>query len=113
MEKIDPNLSRGMIPGYENGCYEPAKNYDHSEFKNHTFEDPRRRDNRISIRISGSDMELLHRLSLAEGMPSQSLLANMVHKYLNGLPLDMPAKLSEGDHLTQKSRPIPVNELFS
>ena len=91
MDKKDLKVSRGIIPGYENGHYEPATNYDRSEFRKYSLEDPRRRDNRISIRVSGKDLELLHKLSLEEGVPSQSLIANILHKYVNGLLLDVPA----------------------
>ena len=91
MDKKDLKISRGMIPGYENGHYEPTKNYDRSELKSYSFEDPKRRDNRISIRVSGQDMEHLHKLALEEGVPSQSLIANIVHKYVSGLLLDAPA----------------------
>jgi len=94
MDKKDLNISRGLIPGYENGSYEPARNYDRSEFKNYSFEDPKRRDNRISIRVSGKDLEQLHKLALEEGVPSQSLIANIVHNYVNGLLLDAPASSS-------------------
>jgi predicted DNA binding CopG/RHH family protein len=95
MEKKDLNISRGVIPGYENGHYESARNYDRSELKQYSLEDPTRRDSRINIRLSGSDMEQLHKLSLAEGVPSQSLLASIVHRYVNGLLVDMPISSSE------------------
>ena len=95
MDKKELRISRGIIPGYESGSYEPATNYDRSEFKSYSFEDPKRRDNRISIRVSGKDLEQLHKLALEEGVPSQSLIANIVHKYVNGLLLDAPASLNE------------------
>ena len=88
IDKKDLKISRGIIHGYENGHFEPAANYDRTEFRAETPEDPRRRDHRISIRVSGKDLELLHKLSLAEGVPSQSLLASIVHKYVSGLLLD-------------------------
>ena len=91
MDKKDMNISRGFVSGYESGLYEPAKNYDRAEFRSHTFEDPMRRDNRISIRVSAKDLEQLHKISLEEGIPSQSLIASIVHKYVNGLLLDIPA----------------------
>jgi predicted DNA binding CopG/RHH family protein len=91
MDKKELRVSRGIISGYENGSFEPARNYDRSEFKSYSFEDPKRRDNRVSIRVSGKDLEQLHKLALEEGVPSQSLIANIVHKYVNGLLLDAPA----------------------
>lgn len=91
MDKRYLRICRGLVAGYENGKYEPSRNFDRAELRNHSFEDPTRRDNRISIRVSGKDLELLHKLSLEEGVPSQSLIAGIVHKYVNGLLLEMPA----------------------
>jgi predicted DNA binding CopG/RHH family protein len=90
MDKKDLKGTRGIIPGYENGHYEPAANYDRSEFRTHSLDDPKRRDNRISVRVSGQDLERLHKLSLEAGVPSQSLIATILHKYVNGLLLEVP-----------------------
>lgn len=100
MDKKDLKIARGIIPGYENGRYESVANYDRTEFRNYSFEDPRRRDNRVSIRVSGKDLQQLHKLALEEGVPSQSLIANIVHKYVNGLLLDAPA--------SSPGKPAPV-----
>jgi hypothetical protein len=95
MNNKELRISRGIIPGYENGSFEPPRSYDRSEFKAYSFEDPKRRDNRISIRVSGKDLEQLHKLALEEGVPSQSLIATIVHKYVNGLLSDTPAASNE------------------
>jgi predicted DNA binding CopG/RHH family protein len=116
MDKRNLQISRGIIPGYENGHYEPATNYDRSEFKSHSFEDPKRRDNRISIRVSGKDLEQLHKLALEAGVPAQSLIGNIVHKYVNGLLLDPPdssggtraARITDTEALLTEDRKHPA-----
>lgn len=75
---------RGILPGFAEGHYESAPTYDPSEFAKTQFEDPLRRDNRVSIRVSGHDMAELHHRALAEGLPLQSLLAQIVHQYATG-----------------------------
>lgn len=75
---------RGLLPGYAEGRYEAAPKYDPSEFARTQLEDPLRRDNRVNIRVSGQDMQELHRMALAEGVPLQSLLAQIVHQYATG-----------------------------
>jgi hypothetical protein len=35
--------------------------------------------------VSGADMTELHRLALDEGVPVQSLIASVVHQFVNGL----------------------------
>lgn len=75
---------RGILPGFAEGRYEAGPQYDPSEFSRTQFEDPLRRDNRVSIRVSGHDMTELHRMALAEGLPLQSLLAQVIHQYATG-----------------------------
>jgi hypothetical protein len=75
---------RGILPGFADGRYETAPSYDPGEFAKTQLEDPLRRDNRVSIRVSGHDMAELHRMALAAGLPLQSLLAQVVHQYANG-----------------------------
>lgn len=75
---------RGILPGYADGRYEAGPAYDPDEFARSQLEDPLRRDNRVSIRVSGHDMSELHRVALAEGLPLQSLLAQIVHQYASG-----------------------------
>ena len=47
------------------------------------------RDNRMNIRISGKDFTELQRQALAEGIPTQSLIANIVHQYVQGTLMDV------------------------
>jgi hypothetical protein len=75
---------RGILPGFADGRFETAPSYDPSEFAKTELEDPLRRDNRVSIRVSGHDMMELHRMALAEGLPLQSLLAQIIHQYASG-----------------------------
>ena len=85
MDSKKLNLDRrGILPGFADGRYEPAPSYDPGEFAKTQLEDPLRRDNRVSIRVSGHDMTELHRMALAEGLPLQSLLAQIVHQYASG-----------------------------
>jgi hypothetical protein len=75
---------RGILPGFADGRYESGPQYDPAEFAKSPLEDPMRRDNRVNIRVSGNDMSELHREALAEGLPLQSLLAQIVHLYATG-----------------------------
>jgi predicted DNA binding CopG/RHH family protein len=83
-KKLNNLERRGILPGFADGRYEGTQKYDPSEFAKTHLEDPLRRDNRVSIRVSGQDMRELHRMALAEGLPLQSLLAQIVHQYATG-----------------------------
>ncbi len=43
-----------------------------------------RKDKRINIRISSRDLEALQRRALEEGLPYQSLVSSVLHKYVSG-----------------------------
>ncbi len=51
-----------------------------------------KKDKRINIRISSRDLEALQRRALEEGLPYQSLVSSVLHKYVSGGLKDISAK---------------------
>ena len=43
-----------------------------------------RKDKRLNIRLSARDMEGLKRLAVREGIPYQTLVSSILHKYVAG-----------------------------
>ena len=43
-----------------------------------------RKDARINIRLSGADLEMIKRRAVEEGLPYQTLIASILHKYASG-----------------------------
>jgi len=43
-----------------------------------------KKDRRINIRLSQKDLEALQTLALEEGIPYQTLIASILHKYVSG-----------------------------
>jgi predicted DNA binding CopG/RHH family protein len=43
-----------------------------------------KKNKRINIRISSRDLELLQRRALEEGIPYQTLVSSVLHKYVSG-----------------------------
>ena len=43
-----------------------------------------KKDKRVNIRISNKDLELLQAKALAEGIPYQTLMSSVLHKYVYG-----------------------------
>lgn len=43
-----------------------------------------RKDKRVNIRMSQRDLESLQRKALEEGIPYQTLISSLLHKYVNG-----------------------------
>ncbi len=52
----------------------------YSEYATATF----KKDRRVNIRISTKDLEALQKRALEEGLPYQTLIASVLHKYVNG-----------------------------
>ncbi len=52
----------------------------HQEYAEAMF----RKDARINIRISSKDLRNLQKKALAEGIPYQTLVASILHKYVEG-----------------------------
>ncbi len=43
-----------------------------------------RKDRRINIRMSERDLESIQRIAVEEGLPYQTLISSLIHKYING-----------------------------
>jgi hypothetical protein len=43
-----------------------------------------RRDRRLNIRLSTEDLQAIQKRALAEGLPCQTLIASVLHKYATG-----------------------------
>ena len=50
-----------------------------------------RKDKRINIRISERDLLKLQQKALEEGLPYQTLIASVLHKYVSGRLIDQAA----------------------
>lgn len=73
-----------LITEYERGAFRPIKNQDLA--KKEAMEAARRytrKDARINIRLSTADLEMLKRRAAEEGLPYQSLIASILHKYVS------------------------------
>ena len=52
----------------------------HREYARNTL----KKDRRVNIRISSRDLDDLQALAVEEGMPYQTLMASVLHKYVSG-----------------------------
>ena len=43
-----------------------------------------RKDRRVNIRISAKDLEAIQKRALEEGLPYQTLISSLLHKYASG-----------------------------
>ena len=75
---------REMLDASEKGKLERSGNAvtqrRHQEYAAAMF----KKDARINIRLSSKDLRGLQKRALAEGMPYQTLIASILHKYVEG-----------------------------
>jgi len=82
--KLD-NEEKEILNEYENDEYveipDMVKEIEkHAEYAKATFI----KNKRINIRISQRDLEYIQRKALEEGIPYQTLIASLIHKYISG-----------------------------
>lgn len=49
-----------------------------------------RKDKRVNIRISERDLVHLQKAAVREGLPCQTLISSVLHKYINGRLVEKP-----------------------
>ena len=88
MDKLDAEELE-VLEAFENDELEPIANKDaeikkHQEYAATTF----KKDKRINIRISNRDLQALKKRALSEGIPYQTLIASVLHKYIDNRFID-------------------------
>jgi predicted DNA binding CopG/RHH family protein len=84
MTKLDREEAE-ILEAFESGTLKRTKDADgllerHKQYAEATF----RKDARINIRLSSRDLRRLQKRALAEGIPYQTLIASILHKYVEG-----------------------------
>ena len=74
-----------ILAAYESGRTRPVSGLKkeltkHRQAAENTF----KKDSRINIRIASRDLRALQRRALAEGIPYQTLISSILHKYAEG-----------------------------
>lgn len=82
--KLDRD-EKEILESVERGEWRPAKGAkrDRSRYSRYgkaTF----RKDRRLNIRISSKDLEAIQKRALEEGLPYQTLISSLLHKYASG-----------------------------
>ena len=74
-----------LLDSYESGQWRSidaleAKAQEYREYARATF----KKERRVNIRISRKDLEGIQKRALEEGIPYQTLIASILHKYVSG-----------------------------
>jgi predicted DNA binding CopG/RHH family protein len=83
----DPKLSKEekqILKGFEAGEFKSILTQKRKKMLQAVAEETFKKDKRINIRISSRDLESLQRRALEEGIPYQTLVSSVLHKYVSG-----------------------------
>ena len=85
-KKVKPTAEeQELLAAYEKGEFKPVKNMKVEAAKAQAAAAGYlRKDARINIRLSESDLLMLKRKAAEEGMPYQTLIASVLHKFASG-----------------------------
>jgi len=84
MKKLDPE-EQELLEAFDSSTITRIANVDselkkHKEYATATFQ----KDTCINIRISSKDLRLIQKRALSEGLPYQTLISSLLHKYVEG-----------------------------
>ena len=80
-----------LLDAYESGEFQSDMTLSRKKFIEQSAAQTFKKDKRINIRISGRDLSAIKRRALEEGMPYQTLVASILHKYVSGSLYDVTA----------------------
>ena len=83
---------QAILDSYERGEWLPGSSKTEIEKYSAVAARTIKKDKRVNIRISGRDLELLQERALVEGLPYQTLMSSVLHKYVNGTLVDKSNK---------------------
>ena len=84
MSEIDQE-EKELLESFERGEWVPVPNVEaekkrYQEAARHSM----KKDRRVNIRLSSHDLEAIQRLAVEEGLPYQTLLSSIIHRYATG-----------------------------
>ena len=90
MNKLDQE-EHEILAAFESGKVKRSVNARDTQKRHQEYAEAMfRKDARINIRLQSKDLRGLQKKALAEGIPYQTLIASILHKYVEG-------RLHEGD----------------
>ncbi len=80
---------QALLAAFETGEFQSVLTTERNAELVQSAEAAFKKDKRINIRISARDLAALQRRALQEGLPYQTLVASVLHKYVSGSLQDL------------------------
>lgn len=97
MDKLDldslqlDDEEREILEAYERGELVPVADQEAVKARlRSAAEATLRKDRRVNIRLSSADLAALQSIAVEEGIPYQTLMASILHKYVSGRLVERP-----------------------
>lgn len=86
--KLDKE-EKDILESFERGEWKQVKNFK-TELKKHQryAKNTLKKDKRVNIRISSKDLEEIQALAVENGIPYQTLMTSILHRYVHGSLVD-------------------------
>lgn len=79
------NDEKGILDSYEQDQWRPAKNRKREVKKLQQYaRNTLQKDKRINIRMSSADLDRVRVIATQQGIPYQTLISSIIHKYVSG-----------------------------
>ncbi len=103
--KSDRDYEAAIARSFEKGEWKPVKNLKKEiERYREAAVETLLKNRRVNIRISAMDLERLQAKAAAEGLPYQTLMTSVLHKYVSGRLVDGPARITRSNGRATKRR---------
>lgn len=84
MSRLDKD-EQELLDAFEAGKLRRATDFEERKARHQQYAEAMfKKDARINIRLSSKDLRGLQKKALAEGVPYQTLVASILHKYVEG-----------------------------
>jgi predicted DNA binding CopG/RHH family protein len=84
MTRLDKE-EQEILDAFESGNIKRSKNAKQTQKQHQSYAEAMvRKDSRINIRLSSKDLRSLQKKALAEGIPYQTFVASILHKFVEG-----------------------------
>jgi predicted DNA binding CopG/RHH family protein len=87
LDAEEKEILRDFEAGKFKSVFTPQRKKQLAKAAEETF----KKDKRINIRISSRDLDAIQRQALREGIPYQTLVSSILHKYISGSLCDVTA----------------------
>lgn len=79
------NEEKDILDSYKQDQWKPAKNRKREVKKLQQYaRNTLQKDKRINIRMSSADLDRVRVIATQQGIPYQTLISNIIHKYVSG-----------------------------